>query len=427
MSRSLILIVAHDYPPIYSPGTERIIKFAQYLPEFGFQPLILTTNRYGRETLDRQQGVYRASDWVHTLFSPLRRYKTRGIEPNAQFRVATLSNQSLLGRLRDHIMIPDTKLGWFWPAVRLGYQLLRQHQPVLIFSSSPPETAHLIAQRLHAVSRLPWVADLRDGWLFEPPNPRLRRPSVRRKLEGRLEQQMILNASALTTATPPIAKDLCRRYPQVASKVTTITNGYDRAEFLELSRQRPPDGRFLLTHTGALASSREGTSAGPFFAAVAKLVQQNPDTPLRVQFIGSIKPEEQAMIRAFGLEDTVSLLPPVSHRAAYQYQLDADALLLITALGQQSVATLKLFDYIGAGLPILALAQDNVAADIVNQYGLGIAVAPDNPDAIARALDDLMTQQRAGKSWPGFAIAQRRFDRRDLTEQLAQVFESILH
>lgn len=427
MSRSLILIVAHDYPPIYSPGTERIIKFAQYLPEFGFQPLILTTNRYGGETSDRQQRVYRASDWVHILFGPLRRHKIRGIELDAQFQVATLPNQSLLGRLRDHIMIPDTKLGWCWPAARLGHQLIQQYQPALIFSSSPPETAHLIARRLSAVSHLPWVADLRDGWLFEPPNPRLRQAFMRQKLEGRLERQVVMNASALTMATSPIAEDLCQRYPQVAHKVTTITNGYDRAEFLGLSRQRPPDGHFLLTHTGALASSREGTSVGPFLAAVAKLAQQNPDTPLRVQFIGSIKPEEQAMIRTLGLENIVSLLPPVSHRAAYQFQLDADALLLITALGQRSVATLKLFDYIGAGLPILALAQDNVAANIVNQYGLGVAVAPDDPDAIARALDDLITQQQAGKSWPGFAIAQRRFERRDLTGQLAQVFESILH
>ena len=102
-------------------------------------------------------------------------------------------------------------------------------------------------------------------------------------------------------------------------------------------------------------------------------------------------------MHALGLSDLVEFLPSVSRRQAHQHQLDADALLLITAPGQRSVATLKLFEYIRAGAPILALAQDNAAAAIVRQDGLGLTVPPDDPVAIAAALHDLMQRCQAGE------------------------------
>ena len=132
------------------------------------------------------------------------------------------------------------------------------------------------------------------------------------------------------------------------------------------------------------------------------------------------------MPRSSGLADHVVFLPPVSNREAHQHQLDADALLLITAPGQRSVATLKLFDYIGAGVPILALAHDNAAADIVESYGLGVTAPPDDAGAIAHALANLMQRRAGGVGWPGFDEAQARFERRALTGELAALFDRLL-
>ena len=423
-----VLVIVHDYPPIRTAGTERVLKFAHYLPEFGYQPLILTTGRYGGLPDDQAQRVYRAGDLIHTLFSSLRRGGERPAE--AQVHIATIANQSRLGRLRDQVMAPDTKLGWLLPAIRLGKEIIAQHRPSLIFSSSPPETAHLIARRLHHASGLPWVADFRDGWLFEPPNPAARKAPWRRRWEGRMEQDVIGQAAAVIAATAPITDDLRVRYPHAADKITTLTNGYDEAEFAGLTRQRPPDGRFLLTYTGALAASRAGTSPDAFFQALVLHRQQRPDTPLRVRIVGNISTAEQAAVYALGLGDLVEFLPPVSRRQAHQHQLDADALLLITAPGQRSVATLKLFEYIRAGAPILALAQDNAAAAIVQQDGLGVTAPPDDPAVIAVALHDLMQRCQAGEVWPrsinrSFTAAQQRYSRRRLTGQLAAIFQTL--
>lgn len=419
-----ILIVVHDYPPITSTGSQRVLKYARYLPDFGYQPLILTTGRYGRLLSDQETGVYRANDWIHGLFSPLRKHRAT-IGQEQQFRVATVESTSALGRLRDRFMIPDTKVGWLLPAVQVGRRIIAAQQPALIFSSSPPETTHLIAGRLSRAFSLPWVADLRDGWLFEPPNPAERSSRLRRWLEAQMESVMVAQAAAVTTATAPITDDFRTRYP-TADKFHTISNGYDAAEFTGLTRKRPPDGTFLLVSTGALSSSRQGTSPDAFFAALANLVRNDPATPLRVRVVGNISLQEQAIARSLGLANHVAFMPPVSNREAHQHQLDADALLLITAPGQRSVATLKLFDYIGAGVPILGLAHGNAAAEIINSYHLGETVAPNDPQAIVASLQSLMAQRRAGATWPGFAAAQARFERRVLTGELAALFDRVL-
>ena len=421
-----VLIVVHDHPPIRSTGSLRMLKFAQYLPEFGYRAVFLTTNRYGGLPTDAIGDIYRANDFVHSIFSPLRRKRGAGTIQEQQFRIATLESSSILGRLRDRIMIPDTKLGWLLPAIQVGRRAIAEQQPILILSSSPPETPHLIAAQLACLSGLPWVADFRDGWLFEPPNPAMRQAWLRRWLEGRLERSIVLQATALTTAQAPLADDFRARYPRASAEVRTVTNGYDAAEFAGLNRQRKPDGTFLLVHTGALSGSRQGTSPSGFFRALSDVARQDPATPLRVRMVGDTNPRERAEALSLGLGEYVTFIPPVSNREAHQHQLDADALLLITARRQRSIAPLKLYDYIGAGVPILALAQDNVAAGFVHSYGLGITAPPDDPLAIASALSELMQLQREGTTWPGFATARLRFERRALTGELASLFDRIL-
>ena len=421
-----VLVVAFHFPPSVGTGTVRVTKFCKYLPEFGWQPVVLTTNRFGALESDAASHVHRAGDALHRLVgrAPQRLFGRHSSPASANS--AVIPNESWLGRLRDRIMVPDTKIGWFLPAVRLGQALIRRCQPQLIFSSSPPETVHLVARYLHQHSGLPWVSDLRDGWLFEPPQPALRQLPLRRSIESWLEASVVRQANAVVTATAPIAADFRRRYSSAVRRVETITNGFAEVEFAELSRKRPPDGTFRLVHTGGLAASRQGTSAEAFWDGLATLRSMDPATPLRVHFVGNVAPWEQAAAEARGLAPIVSFLPPVSRREALQHQLDADGLLLITAPGQMSVATLKLFDYIGAGVPILALAKDNAAAQIIEQYGFGVTVPPDNPTAIAKALKDMLDCPPQARTTADWCVKRGYFEWHYLTGQLSQCFDSIV-
>ena len=91
-----------------------------------------------------------------------------------------------------------------------------------------------------------------------------------------------------------------------------------------------------------------------------------------------------------------------------------------------SVATLKLFDYIGAGVPILALAKDNAAAQIIEQYGFGVTVPPDNPTAIAKALKDMLDCPPQARTAADWCVKRGYFEWHYLTGQLSQCFDSIV-
>lgn len=426
MTQRTVLIIIHDYPPIRTAGTERVLRYAQHLPEFGYQPLILTTGRYGKLADDAAQGVFRADDLVHGLFGMLRRRKVEPVAPEQRVLVASVPGNGPLARLRDRVMMPDTKIGWLLPAVQVGRRILAEQRPALIFSSSPPETAHLIAGRLGRMGNLPWVADLRDGWVFEPPNPSVRQGPVRGPLEARLERNMVRQAKRVITATAPLTADLAERYPQAAARIATISNGYEESEFTGLQRQDRADGHFLLTYTGSLSASREGTSPEALFEGLSLFRQHHPQTPLRLRVVGNIKEAEKEMVRRWGLQEMVTFLPPVSRREAHQHQLDADGLLLVTAPGQRTVASLKIFEYIRAGVPLFALAQDNAAAAIIQDHDLGLTVSPTDAPAIAHALEQFMQRCASEKGWPGFAAAQPLYSRHHLTAQLAAHFDQIL-
>jgi glycosyltransferase involved in cell wall biosynthesis len=249
---------------------------------------------------------------------------------------------------------------------------------------------------------------------------------IRRTLERHLEMAALRGARGIVAATDPIKDDLACRLPDTGRAVCTITNGYDRSEFEGLRRQRKPDGAFLLVHTGGVSTSRADTSIEPFLAALAAMRREAPNQALRVRFVGKFTPDEKSMASRFGVERDVAFLPTVPRKEAHQHQLDADALLLITAPGRRSVATLKLFDYIGAGVPILALAEGNVAAEIVRKYGLGVVVKPDGPIEIAAALRDLITRYASKPVLPGLATAQEAYERRALARRLARVFDEVL-
>lgn len=424
--RRKVLFILHDYPPIHSAGSERGLKFIHYLRDFGYQSLVLTTSRYGELPTDRGACVYRAEDVLHKLFRSLRKRRTDGVPQSELSRIPTVPNRSLFGHLRDRLMIPDSKRGWLSPAVRVGKRLIAEHKPALIFSSSPPETAHLVAARLGRSTRLPWVADCRDGWSFEPPNPTLRTGVIRNILERRLEARTLKRARAVIAATEPITEDLAKRLPGTERRFCTITNGYDQAEFDGIRRQREPDGSFLVVHTGSVSASRADTPIRPFLAALAALRSEDPQKDIRVRFVGNLSAEERSIAKELGLEQAVTFNTVVPRREAHQHLLDADALLLITAPGRRSVASLKLFDYIGAGIPILALAEGNVAEQIVRTHDLGVVVKPDDPVAITAALRELVARFASDRSLPGLAAARRLYERRVLAERLAKVFDEVL-
>jgi len=318
-------------------------------------------------------------------------------------------------------VIPDLELiGWLPFALPRALALAASGRFHCVITSSPPQSAHLIGLALQRAG-LPWVADLRDGWSFEPSGERF--PSGRRRqLDRALEQVVLARADALVAVTPPIAEDLRERLNPAA---VTITNGYDPDELAgadAASAQAPVSAeRFTVAYTGTLAYG--GASAASLLDGFRALRGREPAIAARLEFVfaGPMAGEDLTQLRAPDLDGHVRVVGAMSREQALGLQRAADALVLIVDGRRPSIATGKLYEYLSSGRPILVIGEGSVAARIVEECSAGVVVGADAPEAIAEALRRLL---RGGAAVPTPARgAAERFSYAQIAVEMADVVE----
>ena len=169
-----VLIITYYWPPAGGPGVQRVLKFAKYLPQFGWEPVILTVENGNFPAVD--EGL------LGEVPDNLKVYKTKTLEPFAIYNklqgkdktsavdtfTITKSGKSFKDKLgnaiRSYFFIPDARKGWKPFAVKAGLDIIKKEKIDLIFSSSPPHSLQLIAKDLAKKTQLPSVADFRDPW-----------------------------------------------------------------------------------------------------------------------------------------------------------------------------------------------------------------------------------------------------------------------
>jgi glycosyltransferase involved in cell wall biosynthesis len=426
-----VLFLAYFFPPIRNAGTRRSEKFVRYLPDFGYQPVVLTSGMRGTLPDDAARRIVRSDGAVGALYRllrALRRPEPAADLPETQANIRLIAAGNPLARLRERWFIPDTEAYWYGPALRRGLRICRQQPVRAIYSTSSPETSHLVALRLKQRTGLPWLADFRDGWMHEPLRAERRRPGLRRTIELRLERTVVDHADCIVTVNEAIAADFARRYPAARDRIAVITNGYDAADFAGIRAYQLDPQRFRIVHTGQLALSRREIQLGPLLQAMRDCADhvEGFAATSRLVLAGSLSPAEQAAIAAHGLENLVEISGTLPHREALQLQMQADLLLLIGLSGPNGILSSKLFEYLASRRPMLALTGPSPTSRIVAELGAGLVVAPDDPAQIARALHIFYQQWRAGLLPDRPGDAHIRFEHRRLTAQLAGLFDKLI-
>lgn len=384
-----LLVVSYFHPPFPASGGNRWVAMARHLRAQGHRVTFVASDAFGTLPDDDANCVVRARDLKSAGF--LRKAFRRGpMPPGGQGAVVERPSSALLTK----VFVPDTHLVSWLPAAILAVRRLVVRGDVdCVVTTGPPDSAHLAGLAI-GTRRPAWIADFRDGWTFEP----LREPfptAAQRRLDAALERLVVRRADAVAAVTEPISEDFRQRYGVDA---VTVTNGYDVALNAEVAAAELPPlsaDRRLIVHTGALSGVR-GRDARPLLEALQRLAGE-PDVASRLAFIqaGPTFPTDElllAPLRELGLVQTLGI---VSRASAIALQRRAAALLLITS-ADVSQSTGKLFEYLAAGRPILALAENNEAARIVQETNTGVTVPPGDVDAIAAALRSVVTGELVG-------------------------------
>jgi glycosyltransferase involved in cell wall biosynthesis len=249
----------------------------------------------------------------------------------------------------------------------------------------------------------------------------------------RLERRVVNAAARVVTSTTQL-RDLLRvRYREQASdKFTAILNGYDEADFAALP-QRPAaaSDRLLIVHAGNInADFRDPI---PLLRAIARAGARGELDPSRIllRFMGGgAYGDSDAMrtaVRETGLEGSVEFLGRVPYAEALAELAKADLLLLLQASEDTtSLVPAKLYEYLRALRPVLALVLPGATSEVLALTGGGWLANPRDAGELETALAGIYRRWADGTLREHHANLEvlRRFDRRNLTRELAAIFDA---
>ncbi|MFZ1682766.1 MAG: glycosyltransferase [Candidatus Zixiibacteriota bacterium] len=460
-----VLIVAYDFPPRSTSGVYRPLKFAKYLPEFGWRPVILTVSNYPHDIIDETlvaelpecAAVYRAHSiepkrWEEALFHNL--YRKPAAEkplPAATTDVSAATSEdtnehrgfSLKGTIKklvfsplshfshDYLYTPDEHVGWVPMAVAKGLQAIRSEQIDAIITTSPPETNHLVGLWLKRLTGKPWIADFRDPWSDN--FMKKSRPKARVNLERRMERKVLRKADIILHVGERMAQLSQSSFPEFEkSKHASITNGYDESDYRDFDAARiyrdHQAPHLSILNVGTVY---EDSAMMPLLTAYQNLVSK-PEFAhkMKLTFIGKMLDEHTEAVSVPQLKDHVSLTGFIPHHDALHTMMASDVILLMPAKGDvntnDKIIPGKLFELLRAGRPILMLGWEGESADMVRRSGTGIFVPAEDTGKIEEALRELVRRKQTGQlqTEPNWSYI-RQYDRKVLTGRLAQLLDSL--
>lgn len=336
-----VLMIAYHFPPMAgSSGVQRTLRFSSHLPDFGWEPIVLTAHQRAydqcsSDLLDQIRAgtiVIRAPAWD------------------------TKRHLAIAGRYPAFMARPDRWRWWWLGAVPAGMRAIRRYRPSAIWSTYPIATAHSIGIALARLSGLPWIADFRDPMAQEgyPSDPATWRSFAR------IERTAVARANLSAFTTPGAVRLYRQRYPEYGARCRLLENGYDEETFVDLEDTDEPlnSGRLTLLHSGIIYPSERDPTR--LFEALRELRDSAPRVYSRliVRFRAAVHETLlKDLARRYDVEAAIEILPQIAYREAVREMCRADGLLILQAGNCNDQIPAKFYEYLRAGRPLLLLTD----------------------------------------------------------------------
>lgn len=389
-----VLIVTYYWPPGSGAGVQRWLKFSKYLPQYGWEPVILT--------VDPGYAAYPALD--HSLAREISEnlivFKTRARDyfrvfhkdkskiPSAGFAAGDKRGLiSVITRfIRGNFFIPDPRRGWNSFAFRKACEIIGSYKIDHIVTTSPPHSSQLIGLKLKKkFPGIKWIADLRDPWTDIYYYEKFYPTFLSRKVDSAYEKRVLRSADTIITVGNSLKELFSSKIPGIEKKIEVIPNGYDEDDFKGLEASHPEI--FTISYIGTLSAAY---LLNGLIEALRSLLKKG--IRLRMKFTGVVSPEQRELIISTAGGSNCEFIPYSSHSTALRNMVDTSALLLIIPahISSRSIITGKLFEYLASRKPILCLGPENGdAAAIVEETGHGRTFDYNDSEGIADYLQRL--------------------------------------
>lgn len=399
-----LLMIAYYYPPQSNGGTPRPFQFAKYLPNFNYNPVIITTNNYGY--LKDESNIYRVRD-----------YLIKGVGNND-------NNLSLIKKVfrrlsyhKEYFLHKDTR--WFKDIFKIIPLILEKEKIDIIWITFPPKNSLELVKKLKQITDIPIISDFRDGFVFEPLWKESKKITQKNM---KIERTVVENSDYLITVSPSITQYFRNQYK--INDIKTITNGYDREIIIPRKNQTREKNKKSIVYTGRLSMSYREQSIQYFVKAIKSIKITSTMSDYEFVFAGQLTSKEVTYLKR-ELGDRFINVGNLSHEESLKLQENADLLLLIANSKERDLSTTKLFEYISSGVPIFAITKGTHAEKIILQTQTGMSFDPDNLSEVVEGLEFFLNNGVLEKFSPIITEIEK-YHRKNLTKQLAVVFDKLL-
>ena len=431
MPKRSILMISFNFPPYAMPGAVRTGALAKHWAEQGWDVHIISVKD------SQSEGLHRSIEHenIHTQFInfDLRNKK----QANKSFSAAKNQNSNATKIARTSTSpvsafrrslwalraIPDrfhpkcTKL-----VVEQAIKLAKEIKPAFIYSSAPPNSAHIAAAKVKAATNLPWICEQRDLWIDNPYNDI---NFINRIVSNKIGESTLKNADAFVCVTDYAAQMTKETF---SAPVTLAYNGFDPQDFEALQEeQQPYDAeRLTIIHAGIVYAERRDPSA--LFAAIA-LLSPEEAAQIRVIFFHDEFTYASQLAEKYGIMDSVEFRNLAPREEILELERAVDILLLCRWNDPRDDGIIpgKVFEYIGARRTILAIGSESgEASDIIRKGKFGY-ISNDSKNIAVQLRLWLDAKKKAGGRLPDLPkVSIQDYERSKQFIKLDNCIEDIL-
>ncbi|WES99855.1 glycosyl transferase family 1 [Chryseobacterium arthrosphaerae] len=429
MEEKKILIITYYWPPAGGPGVQRWLKFAKYLPEFGWKPIIYTPENPSYPLLDEtlMKDVPENIEIVRTKIWEPYQLAEKLNKSNKKFKAGQFdvgNNQSWKSRLsiwvRGNFFIPDARVFWVKPSIQFLEKYLKENKIDTIVTSGPPHSMHLIGLGLKdKLPGLKWIADFRDPWTEISYYRHLKLTKRSDKKHRQLESAVFNNAD-ITLATSYTDAENFRK---AGARAICITNGFDESDAgRKESKLSDQSSVFTLSYIGVLEQLRNPEN---LWKALDELVKENDAFAkyFSLKFVGRIDDKILNNIQNTSLKNHILNLGYLSHGKAVEEMQDSEMLLITNFPNESSKGIIpgKIFEYLASGKQILSFGPDKAdVAKILEETHAGKHFSYSDTETVKRFILEKFDLWKSGNLSENTQHIEQ-FSRKNLTQQLSKI------
>ena len=423
-----VLIITYYWPPAGGPGVQRWLKFVKYLRDFDVEPVVYIPENphYPIEDTSLEKEIPKDLT-VHKqpLFEPYGLAKV--LSPKKTKRISSgiiqAKNQSALEKsmlwVRGNFFIPDARKYWVKPSVKYLSQVLDDESGNgnfdTVITTGPPHSVHLIGQGLKAAKGVRWLADFRDPWTSIGYHKKLKLTKTSQQKHKQMERSVLEQADRIIVTSPATEREF-RIITQ--RPISVITNGHDT----DYEGDAHLDKDFTISHIGSLLTGRNPKN---LWKVLSQIARENSvfRADLQLEFMGVVSKDVMDSLYRFELGPYIKMRGYGSHAEAQRRQQRSQVLLLVEIDSEETKGIIpgKLFEYIAAQRPILALGPTNwEAGKIIAETHAGALFDYKAKEVLKKTILAWYTAYKKG-DLSSNAKNIDRYSRKALTEQLSKL------